>query len=275
MDVRRTLACLALWLALAAQPVGAQDVSGWQSLDTGQMDTTYIGSIDAPQAGATVATSGPVQVSGWFVDTSAQGWAGADAVQVVHGDSVLAQGTIGGNRPDVAATFGNAFWSTSGFAATFDAARLPTGLTTLSVQLHTPSKGWLARDLTLTIGTAEILAPAPAAQGPLPQVTVLTPAPAEAVSTSNRRYVISGSARDPSQSQGGIDSVEVWLNGEANTDSATLLGMPDVGADGTWSLEFDPAQFEPADANLYVYARSALSGKRRLVVVHFQITSRR
>lgn len=274
MNLRRTLAVFGLWLALVAQPVGAQGITGWQSLDTGQVDATYIGSIDSPQDGATVPASGLVQLSGWFVDTTARGWAGADAAQVVHGDSVVAQGTVGGNRPDVAATFGNAFWSASGFGATFDAARLPTGLTTLSIQLHTPARGWLTRTINLTVGSAEILAPAPAAQGPLPQVTVLTPQPGEAVPTSNRRYVISGSARDPSQPRGGIDSVEVWLNGEANTDSATLLGMPDVSGDGNWSFEFDPAQFEPADANLYVYARSAISGKRRLVVVHFQITNR-
>jgi hypothetical protein len=48
-----------------------------------------------------------------------------------------------------------------------------------------------------------------------------------------------------------------------------------VTADGTWSLTFDPAQFEPTDANLYAYAHSAISGKRREVVVHFQITNRR
>lgn len=274
MDLRRTLGLVVLWLALAIQPVAAQGVAGWQSVDTGQTDSALIGSIELPQDGATVAASGPVQLSGWFVDTTAQGWAGADAVQIVRGDTPVAQGTVGRNRPDVAATFGNAFWSASGFDVTFDAAKLPTGLMTLSVQVHTPAKGWVARTINLTIGTAEILAPAPAAQGPLPQLSVLTPQPGEAVPTSNRRYVISGSAHDPSQTNGGIDSVELWLNGEANTDAASLLGIADVDGSGNWRLEFDPAQFEPADANLYAYARSALSGKRRLAVVHFQITNR-
>ncbi|MBV9170358.1 MAG: hypothetical protein JOZ81_09775, partial [Chloroflexi bacterium] len=115
----------------------------------------------------------------------------------------------------------------------------------------------------------------PAAVGPLPNLTVLTPHPGEAVSTTNRQYVVSGTASDPAKLSGGIDWVELWLNGEANTDGASILGVADVNADGSWSLTFDPAQFQPNGANLYAYAHSALSGKRREVVVHFQITDRR
>jgi hypothetical protein len=73
----------------------------------------------------------------------------------------------------------------------------------------------------------------------------------------------------------GIDWVEVWMNGEANTDGATILGVAVVNPSGAWSLTFDPAQFEPTDVNLYAYAHSALTGKRTEVVVHFQITNRR
>jgi hypothetical protein len=195
------------------------------------------------------------------------------------GGTLLAQGSVGGNRPDVAAALGNPFWAASGWTASLDASRLPAGPVTLTVNLHTPGKGWWAQTLTLNVGASsgEIFAPAPAAQGPPPRLSVLTPQPGEAVSTSNRQYVISGTASDPGQSPGtiGIDWVEVWLNGEANTDGATILGVADVNASGGWTLTFDPAQFEPTDANLYAYAHSAVSGKRTEVVVHFQITNRR
>jgi hypothetical protein len=278
VSIRWLLPLIALCAALAMQPALAQDATrGWQSLDSGQADNTYVGTIDTPGDGSGIGTSGSVTVSGWFVDTSAQGWAGADAMQVLQGSTVLAQGTIGRDRPDVAGTLGNPFWAASGWSAVIDASRLPAGPVMLNVNVHTPSKGWWSRSVNVTVGngSGEILAPAPAAQGPLPLLSVLTPQPGEAVSTSNRQYVISGTASDPSTPSGGIDGIEVWLNGEANTDGASILGVADVNTDGTWNLTFDPAQFQPIDTNLYVYARSAVSGRRREVVVHFQITNRR
>jgi len=281
----RLLGCIALLMALTTQAALGQQtgLGGWQSADGGQTDASYVGSIDSPAAGASIGPSGSLTVSGWFVDTTAQGWAGADAVQVVqgpmNGGTLLAQGLVGLNRPDVAATLGNSFWAASGWSATLDASRLPAGQVALTVNLHTPGKGWWAQNLALTVGngSGEVLAPAPAAQGPMPRLSVLTPQPGEAVSTSNRQYVISGTATDPAQSPGqiGIDWVELWMNGEANTQGATILGVAEVNASGAWSLTFDPAQFEPTDANLYAYAHSAVTGKRTEVVVHFQITNRR
>jgi hypothetical protein len=273
---------LVLCLALAASlPVLAQEsTGGWQSAGTGQVDSTYIGAIDAPADGATIPLQ-PLDLSGWFVDTSAQGWAGADGVQVFQGPMssgvMLAQGEVGRDRPDVAAALNNPFWATSGWTATIDWSRLPVGQVQITVNLHTPGKGWWAHPLMLTVGptSGEILAPAPGAQGSVPRLSVFTPQPDEAVSTSNRQYFITGSATDPARPVGGVDLVEVWLNGEANTQNATLLGITDVAADGTWSLTFDPAQFEPTPVNLYAYAHSAISGRRTAVVVHFQITNRR
>jgi hypothetical protein len=282
VSIRRVLAIFALCAAIGATPVptSAQDAThGWQSVDTGQTDNTYVGAIDVPADGSGVATSGTVNVSGWFVDTTAQGWAGADAMQVLQSGMVLADGVVGRDRPDVAGTLGNPFWSASGWSANVDAGRLPVGPVALSINLHTPGKGWWTHALNVVVGggggSGEILAPAPAAVGPLPNLAVSTPQPGEAVSTSNRRYVISGTAIDPSKPSGGVDWVELWLNGEANTEGASILGVADVNADGSWSLTFDPAQFQPTDVNLYAYAHSAVSGKRREVVVHFQITNRR
>jgi hypothetical protein len=244
------------------------------------VDTSYVGAIDSPADGAAVPLAS-LDLNGWFVDTSAQGWAGADSVEVFQGPMsngvLLAQGLVGRDRPDVAAALNNPFWTTSGWTANVDWSRLPVGQVALTVNLHTPNKGWWARGVTLTVGagSGEILAPAPAALSALPRLAVVTPEPGEAVSTSNRQYVISGSATDPARPVGGVDLVEVWLDGEANAPGATLLGIADVAGDGTWSLTFDPAQFEPTDANLYAYAHSTVSGKRREVVVHFQITNRR
>jgi len=117
----------------------------------------------------------------------------------------------------------------------------------------------------------EILAPAPGLDGPPPTLSILTPQSGEAVHTTDRAYVIGGTAGPV----GNVDSVQVWLNGEANTLDATFLRDADLNPDGTWSLTFDPKQFPVIDSNLYVYARSALNGKQTEATVHFQITNRR
>ena len=48
-------------------------------------DNTYVGAIDAPTESAAVSTAGVVRLAGWFVDRTAQGWAGANDVEVVLG----------------------------------------------------------------------------------------------------------------------------------------------------------------------------------------------
>jgi hypothetical protein len=270
-----------LMCALTTVAPVAADGGSWTSVDSGNIDAAVQGAIDSPADGASVPTSGNIQLSGWFVDSSAQGWAGADAVQVfagpMSGGTLLAQGSVGLNRPDVAAALNNEFWSASGWLATVDASQLQAGQDQLSVNLHTPGKGWFARTLTLNVSqnanqtTGEILAPAPGLAGPPPTLSVLTPQPGEAISTTNRAYVISGTATPV----GAIDSVQVWLNGEANTLNATFLGEADLDSHGGWSLTFDAKQFMPIDSNLYVYARSSLNGKQSEASVHFEITNRR
>src|SRR5215472_9092130 len=70
----------------AAQSTTAGQPGTWTAAPGSASDTTdYSGSIDTPSAGATVPASGSFNVNGWFVDKTAQGWAGADDVQVFLG----------------------------------------------------------------------------------------------------------------------------------------------------------------------------------------------
>src|ERR1700730_10872256 len=99
-----TIAGCALFIASAstaalsfAQPMPG----GWQPGPGAAGDNTYTGTIDSPANGANLATQGPVNLSGWFVDTTAQGWAGADDMQVFVGSmdsgTLLAHGRVGLN----------------------------------------------------------------------------------------------------------------------------------------------------------------------------------
>jgi hypothetical protein len=256
----------------------------WQPGPGGAGDNTYLGVVDSPSNSARITAAGPLNVSGWFVDTTAQGWAGADDMQVflgaMDGGTLLAHGSVGLNRPDVASALANAAWSAAGWRAVVDAGALPAGQDTLSAYLHTPAKGWWALQITLMVGgqagssTGELLAPAPAAQGAPPLLTVASPVDGQYVSTRSRSFVITGTARDPVNGARGIDWIEVWLNGEANAEKAIFLGSADLATDGTWSINFDPDKFPPVNSNLYVYAHSAVTGKRTLQVVHFYLTDR-
>jgi hypothetical protein len=282
MHVIRTIAAAVSVLLLTAFPASAQSTpGGWQAADGGAIDQSYMGVIDTPANGASVAAGGPIVMSGWFVDTTAQGWAGANEVQVYVGTrdngTLVAHGQMGMARPDVAAALGNAYWTSSGWSATFDASQLPPGSNVVSVYVQTPAKGLFFQQISLSNSpsSGEMLAPAPAVQGPPPRVTVLAPREGESVPTSNRSYTISGTASDATNGGRGIDWVELWLNGEANTDNAIHLGDANLASDGTWSLVVDVAQFAPINSNLYAYAHSAVNGKRTTAVVHFYINDRR
>ena len=263
-----------------AQPAPS---TAWQAGRGAAGDNTYVGVIDAPTNGATISSSALFTISGWFVDTTAQGWAGADDVQVFLGatdsGTLLGRGTVGVARRDVAAALGNPYWSAAGWQAVVDAAALPLGAVGLSVAIHTPTKGWWSLPLAITVqplvsSTGEILAPAPGTQGAPPEVSVTSPAAGEYVSTRLRHFTISGTARDPATGPRGVDWVELWLNGEANTEGAVFLANIDVRGDGTWSVDFDPDLYPPINVNLYAYAHSAVTGKRTVQVVHFYLSDR-
>jgi hypothetical protein len=271
----------------AATPVAAQ-TSGqspaWTAGPGAALTNTYQGFIDTPTQGATVPTSGTLSVSGWFVDTTAQGWAGADNVQVFvgqmnNGGTMLAQGVVGQNRPDVATALGNPYWSASGFSVQIPAASLPAGNQTLGVYLHTPDKGWWYEPLTVNVaaGTGPAAAPSPSpstsasvVSGP-PQLTVSSPTEGQDVSTK-RDFTITGTVSEPGMSASDIDRVSVYINGEA--DTGTLLGDTTPASDGSWSVTFTPTHFSATHSNIYVYAHSRGTGRTTETIRGFNITDR-
>jgi hypothetical protein len=217
-------------------------------------------------------------MSGWFVDKTAQGWSGADDVQVFAGTMAsgtsLGHGTLGLPRPDVASALNNTYWAASGWSAVVDPGALPLGQNSLSIYVHTPGKGWWFTQLSVTVGVSGggVSGPALSVSGPI--VAVTAPMDGEVVSTRLGNYRLMGTARDPVAGPKAIDSIQVWLNGEHDTDQATYIGDTQVAADGSWELDFNPSQRPPLTSNLYVYAHSDVSNKVTLVVVHFVIADR-
>jgi len=280
---------------LAPATVGAQ-ASSWSPGPGAVLDATYDGYIDAPSSGATVSSSA-FTVRGWFVDKTAQGWAGADDVQIWQGTmdgggKMLAKAVFAQNRPDVGTALGNPFWSASGFGATIGGGALPTGNQTLSVYAHTPAKGWWYKQVSVNVSsTAAPAVPAPGGTtsgASLPIVGINKPADGEKVLTKND-YEIIGYALDKSAApkQGvagsGIDRVQVYIGarddsgstflGEANLgySDATAASYGDQFASGGWRLSFKPTLFHSNTYLMYAYARSAVSGKEESAQRFFAI----
>src|SRR5207237_2439177 len=119
-DVLPWLGFAALLGTLLSPSVASADpLTSWTAGPDAVGDNTYAGFIDIPPMNATVPNGG-FTVAGWFVDQTAQGWAGADDIQVWQGTmdgggKMLAKATIAQSRPDVATALGNPFWEASGF----------------------------------------------------------------------------------------------------------------------------------------------------------------
>lgn len=301
-QLRRTLiawlgAALAVGVVTLPSSAVVQADSTWMPGPNAAGDNTYAGFVDAPSANATVPT-GSFVVNGWFVDKTAQGWAGADDVQVFQGTmdgggKMLAKATIGQNRPDVAAALGSPLWAGSGFTAVVPPDSLAPGAQTLSVYAHTPDKGWWYTQVPVNVSTPAAAAPAPgpaassppagAAPGSVPQNQALVvafeqPTDGEILYTRNT-FEISGYALDrnatPSQgvSGSGVNRVQVYI-GNDRTNGGIYLGDADLGytsgvADAMygqpfgysgWRLTFMPTQFHANSYTLYAYARSAVTG---------------
>ena len=251
-------------LLLASVPAALAQSAGWQPGPSAALDNTYDGYIDIPHAGDSVTGSGSFTVAGWFLDHAAEGWAGADDVQVWlgtmdGGGRMLAKAAFAQNRPDVGAATSNPYWSASGFGAPMAGSAVPAGSQTLNVYAHTPGKGWWFKGVTVTGSGTGVAVPAPSAPsapsapaaGGAPVITILNPTNNQNVSTKSD-YTINGTVSDPAN----IDRIEVWIFGERNTQYSTLLGTTTPNGGGSWSLTFTPTKFPSTHANLYVYAHN-------------------
>jgi hypothetical protein len=258
--------------------------SGWQPGPDGVLDNTYDGFIDVPTNGATVPGSGPFTVLGWVADSTAQGWAGIDNVQVFLGTQnsgkMLAQAAFAQSRPDVVAVLGNPYWGLSGFVATVQGSDVPAGSQMLSVYVHTPGKGWWFNQVAVSGGgpaasaPAAPSAPAPsaAAAGGPPTLTIDAPGESENISAKNQlTYTIKGSANDPTYGASAIDYVDVWLDGEPTGNGGTELGNVTPGSDGKWSVQFKPTKFKSMHHNLYIFVHSSKTGLTTEILRGFNI----
>jgi hypothetical protein len=239
-------------------------------------DNTYAGGIDSPAGGATLSIDRLATLSGWFVDKSAQGWTGADDLQVFSGTmdsgTSLGHGTLGLPRSDVANSLNNPYWSAAGWSAVIDPGALSLGQNTLSIYVHTPGKGWWFTQLPVTVGTSGggVAGPLRAEGGPV--VTVTAPVDGERISTRLGNYRLTGTARDPVAGPKAIDRIQVWFNGERNSDQGTFIGDANIAPDGSWELDFGPWQYSPLISNMYFYVHSDMTNKITLVVVHFVLS---
>lgn len=145
---------LALALAAAAvlgSPVGvvrSQGMGGtWQAGPGATGPSAVVGLVEVPAIATRVTAGESFDISGWVVDTTAEGWAGVDEVRVYDGlmeggGTLLARGVVALDRPDVAARLGNPSWSASGFRATVPTPGVGPGTTPLLVYVRTPDRGW-------------------------------------------------------------------------------------------------------------------------------------
>ncbi len=275
-----SFAVVALLFAGAA-PASAQQSPGsatWQAGTGATGDNTYLGGVDIPASGALLPVDRLLKVSGWFVDSTAQGWAGADDMQVVVGTmgtgKSLAHGTLGVPRPDIAASLNNPYWASAGWTAVIDPGAMPQGQNMLSFSLHTPSKGWWYTQVSVQVGPTAGGVAGPLVDGTPPVVSVTWPRESDRASILSRPWQITGTALDPLAGAKAIDHVEVWLNGERHTLDATYLGDAVPDTTGAWMVTYTPDKLSPLMSNLYVYVHSDVTGKTTLRVVHFEIVDR-
>ncbi len=242
------------------------------------------GAIDYPTTDTFPTQDKPFKVAGWFVDTTAQGWAGFDAVHVYQGrigegGRLLAMANIlGSPRPDVAQALGSPFWTASGWEATVPAGALQPGNVSLTVYVHSPSKGWWWKQVDFTINRPRLSQPI---------LQVLEPRQGEKIK-NGIIFTVNGYALDPGAfDTTGVDRVDVYIDGARGEPQAQFLGMADVVdpsaealatygarfANTGWSLQFDPSKFKLGNRTLYVYARSTATAAETLVTVDLNIVT--
>ena len=262
------LLVLALY-ASAAAPAQAQSQpgGGWSPAAGAVGDNTYVGYIDQPASGASIAAGASFTVSGWVVDTSAEGWAGIDGVQVqTQSGTVLANAAIAVDRPDVAAALDNPFYANSGFNATVSSA-LPAGSQTLMVVAHTPAKGSWSKQVTVNVGgsAGPVMVSPSATQGIV--LKIISPTPDDLI-VANSNGTITGVAYDTrttAELGTGVDRVQAYLDGPRGTAGSQFLG--DATFNGTnWTILWAPTRYNRVSHHiLWVYAHSSVTGEEALV----------
>jgi len=201
--------------------------SAWTAGPDASGSNTYVGRIDAPRAGQSIAAGASLLVTGWAADTTASGWAGFDQMQVYSGARdkggvKLADGMVGLNRPDVADFLGSNFLK-SGFSAVVPAGGLKSGAATLYVYLHTASKGWWYRTVAATQQAAADL-PFPGD----PIITWLRPASGGIITNEQfgpvDNYLLEGFAldRNPQNNPNGLPKTNVPGGGPGNVGIASI-----------------------------------------------------
>jgi hypothetical protein len=184
-------------------------------------DNTYIGRVETPRVGQSLQGGANVLVSGWAADTTAQGWAGFDKMQVYNGKrdsggTMVAEGSVGLNRPDVADFLGGSFLK-SGFSAVIPANTLATGSDTLNVYLHTADKGWWYKSVAVN---QQAVVPLEFPDDPV--VQWLRPNDGDIITNeqfgSTNVYVLSGFAldRNPQRNPNGLPKTNVPGGGPGN-----------------------------------------------------------
>jgi hypothetical protein len=257
---------------LTVQPVMAQSVSvsttTWLPGPDATGDATYQGTVDQPTT--------PNTLSGWVVDTTAQGWSGIDDIQIFNGimgagGQMVAHPTFQLDRPDIAASLNNPYFAASGWSGVVSSSSYGPGFV-LYVYAHTPAKGWWYEQVNLNRPAVNVQ--------PGPRLDIEAPS-ALATVHNNAPYIVHGTAYDLSASpaQGtGVDRVQVYLNGDRQSGiyiGDATLGQPDqfAGAQAGpqfftagWSLQFQPNSWldtviDNTITPLTVYARSSVTGQ--------------
>jgi hypothetical protein len=291
--VQRVLlvACLLLTgLAQAPRLASADEASAWLPGPNAVGDDTYAGFIDSPAPGSTVNVNSTITVAGWIVDRTASGWTGIDDVEIYlglqeQGAPLLMQARIGVQRADVVSAFGNPFWASSGFTASFASNGLVVGSNQLTIYAHTPDKGWWYRQI-------EVRVPAPPdrpfADDPL--LIVREAVPSLDVTQHTGSLVLRGYAIDrnmpTSVSVGvggsGVSQIQTYLDGPRN--NGTFLGNATLGQKNREATGFGerflmsgfevtvhPTDFTVDRHELFVYATSAYWPNETLVIIPFSV----
>jgi hypothetical protein len=261
-------------LAAASAQAQAQPNGAWSPAAGAAGDNTYTGYIDQPASGATIASGASFTVSGWVVDTTAEGWAGIDGVQVqTQSGSVLANAAIAQNRPDVGAALGNPFYANSGFTATVSSV-LPTGSQTLLVVAHTPGKGSWSNSVTINVsGSGAPVMVAPNATSGI-VLKIISPTSDDLI-VANSNGIITGVAYDTrttAELGTGVDRVQAYLDGPRGTAGSQFLG--DATFNGTnWTIMWEPSRYNHVQHHiLWVYAHSNVTGEEALVQQEINIS---